>query len=157
MVHLVPMSSTSYEIYMENSMASYAEEKVRSGSWAAETALELSRQSRQKLLPGGFETPGHHFFSIMEEQSGQEVGCIWYGRMEEAGQTIAFVYDFLIFEEHRRKGYGLQALQALDEEIRRRGLKRIALHVFGQNRSAQALYEKAGYKVVDFIMARSLE
>ena len=62
---------------------------------------------------GGLETPGHHFFSIVEEQSGQEVGCIWYGLLEEAGQTIAFVYDFLIYEEHRRKGYGLQALQAL--------------------------------------------
>ena len=113
-----------------------------------------AQQSRQKLLPRGQETPGHHFLSIVEEQSGQEVGCIWYGLLEEAGQTIAFVYDFLIYEEHRRKGYGLQALQALDEEVRRSGLKRIALHVFGHNQSAQALYEKAGYTVVDFIMAR---
>jgi len=51
----------------------------------------------------------------------------------------------------------LQALQALDEEIRRSGLKRVELHVFGHNRSAQALYQKAGYTVVDLVMARSLE
>ena len=156
MVHLIPMNRQSFEIYMENSMTSYADEKVQSGSWAPETALELSRQSRQKLLPLGQETPGHHFFSIVEEHTGQEVGCIWYGLLEEAGKTIAFVYDFLIFEEHRRKGYGLQALQAFDEEVRRSGLMRIALHVFGHNQPAQALYEKAGYTVVDLVMARSL-
>jgi RimJ/RimL family protein N-acetyltransferase len=151
------MSSQSYQIYMENSLASYADEKVRSGSWAAAEALQLALESRRRLLPAGQQTPGQHFFTILEEQSGEEVGCIWYGQLEEAGQTIAFVYDFLIFEEHRRKGYGLQALQALDQQVKKAGLKRIALHVFGHNRSAQALYEKAGYSVVDFIMARSLE
>lgn len=157
MVQLVPMNSQTYQAYIEQSVTNYADEKIRSGNWPAEKANELSRQAFQKLLPQGLETPKQHLFSILEDQSGQEVGWLWYGLLEEAGRTFAYIYDFVIFEEQRRKGYGLQALQALDEEVKRVGLQRIGLHVFGHNRAAILLYEKAGYTASNITMVRNLE
>jgi RimJ/RimL family protein N-acetyltransferase len=48
----------------------------------------------------------------------------------------------------RGKGIGHQALQYLEEEIRKQGLKRIELGVFEFNISAIKLYQRAGYKEI---------
>jgi RimJ/RimL family protein N-acetyltransferase len=48
----------------------------------------------------------------------------------------------------RGKGIGHQALQFLEEEIRRHGLRRIELGVFEFNTNAIKLYQKAGYREI---------
>lgn len=66
------------------------------------------------------------------------------------------MYDFLVYEPYRRCGYGWQALQALEQNVRALGLDTIGLHVFGHNHAARALYEKAGYEVTNINMAKKL-
>jgi RimJ/RimL family protein N-acetyltransferase len=51
-------------------------------------------------------------------------------------------------ETARGKGIGKQALQYLEEEIRKQGLNRIELGVFEFNTSAIKLYQKAGYQEI---------
>jgi RimJ/RimL family protein N-acetyltransferase len=51
-------------------------------------------------------------------------------------------------ESARGKGIGQQALQYLEEEIRKQGLRRIELGVFEFNTSAMKLYQKAGYQEI---------
>lgn len=58
----------------------------------------------------------------------------------------------LIGEEAARgKGIGLLALQYLEEEIKKQGLKRIELGVFEFNTNAIKLYQKAGYQEISRI------
>ena len=66
------------------------------------------------------------------------------------------IYDFLIYEEHRRKGYGKQTLVALEEKVKELGIETIALHVFGHNQAAIDLYQKTGYKMTNIQMQKKL-
>jgi len=84
------------------------------------------------------------------------VGALWFAAEEREGGPWAFVYDVRIDNAYRRRGYGTQALEALEEEARELGLPRIALHVFGHNHAARAMYEKLGYEVVDLLMSKTL-
>lgn len=63
----------------------------------------------------------------------KESGTAWIGLL--IGEEIA-----------RGKGIGRLALEYIEEQIRRRGLKRIELGVFEFNKPAIRLYERAGYK-----------
>jgi len=71
--------------------------------------------------------PGHLFK--------KESGTAWIGI--EIGEEIG-----------RGKGIGLLALQYLEEEIKKQGLKRIELGVFEFNTNAIKLYQKLGYKEI---------
>ena len=48
-------------------------------------------------------------------------------------------------ESARGKGLGVEAMQFLEEEIKKAGFKRIELGVFEFNEPAQTLYKKMGY------------
>ena len=50
--------------------------------------------------------------------------------------------------EGRSKGIGYKAIQFLEEEIKKQGLKRVELGVFEFNTQAQNLYKKLGYKEI---------
>ena len=65
----------------------------------------------------------------------KEPGTAWIGI--EIGEEIG-----------RGKGIGFLALQYLDEEIKRQGLKRIELGVFEFNTNAIKLYQNMGYKEI---------
>ena len=45
---------------------------------------------------------------------------------------------------------------ALEEEARRFGLTALALHVFGHNTAARALYEGIGYQITNINMRKDL-
>ena len=72
------------------------------------------------------------------------------------GVRLAYVCDLLIDEGYRRQGYGTQAMRAVEQEVRALGIDRIALHVFGHNHPARALYEKVGYEETNLHMAKNL-
>jgi len=65
----------------------------------------------------------------------KEAGTAWIGII--IGEEIA-----------RGKGIGGQALQYLEEEVQKQGLKRIELGVFEFNKNALKLYQKAGYQEI---------
>ncbi len=65
----------------------------------------------------------------------KETGTAWIGII--IGEEIA-----------RGKGIGYQAIQYLEDEIRKQGIKRIELGVFEFNTNAFKLYQKAGYKEI---------
>jgi RimJ/RimL family protein N-acetyltransferase len=53
--------------------------------------------------------------------------------------------------EGRGKGIGYVAIQYLEEQIKKQGLKRIELGVFEFNKQAYKLYQKLGYKKIGSI------
>jgi len=154
MVHLVPMTEAEFQIYCARSIQEYAQEHVKAGNWHPSEALQRAEKEFRQLLPEGLATKNQYLFSIADEVTGSRVGMIWFAVDDTRPAPSAFIFDFMIHPEFRRRGYGLQALRALEEKVRALGIHKIRLHVFGHNTAARALYEKAGYEVTDLHMAK---
>lgn len=72
------------------------------------------------------------------------------------GTREGWIGDFAIEPAHRRRGYGREALGALEQLVRADGCSRISLHVLAHNHGARALYEQMGYRPTNLVLERSL-
>jgi len=156
MVQLVKITEAEYRIWLERTIAEYAEEKVRAGNWKGDEALKRSEKTFRDLLPGGVDTPDQYLFSIVDEASGCSVGVLWFAREDRYPKPVAYVFDLLVYEPYRRQGYAEQAMLAMENRVKAMGLDEISLHVFGHNRSARHLYEKLGYETTNVYMSKRL-
>lgn len=156
MIKLVQMDESTFQLFLGQSTRDYAEDKVKSGAWDSETAMKQSQEAMTRFLPKGLHTEGAYLYSVVEISSDSQVGYIWFNVSEGRSGREAFIYDIYIFEPFQGKGYGKQAMLALDEEAREMGVTRIGLHVFGQNNRAFELYKKMGYIVTDITMSKDL-
>ncbi len=150
MITLVAMQQADFDRLIENDIREYAADHVRNGNWPEEGSLERSRKEFESLLPQGVHTPNQHIWSLND--GNQMVGYLWV----EVKGGKAFIYNFLIHEEYRGKGYGKQALAAMDEKLKSMDVQSVALHVFGDNITAQELYKKMGYEVTGIHMRKML-
>ena len=156
MTTLTTMRPETYVTWRDAEIVAYADDKVAAGSWLREGALERSRAEFERLLPQGLATVGHHLFEIVDETAGLTVGCLWVAASKDPGDLSAFVYDIEVQPEFRRQGHARAAFVLLEPIVRRLGLKRIGLHVFGHNPAAQALYQSLGYGVTGINMVKAL-
>ena len=156
MIRLVPMKTTEYQTYLDISIREYAEDKIRAGNWQPAEALERSAQEFHQLLPEGVASRDQYLYDIEDARLGVKVGMIWLARIMQGTHPVMFIYDFRIDEPYRRKGYGEQAMRAAEDQAKTLGLDTIALHVFGHNQAARALYEKLGYEITNINMAKKL-
>lgn len=156
MTRLVPMTAAEFVDFVEATVPAYAADKVASGQWREDEAIASSRRELDELLPQGLATPGHHLYTLREAATGTAVGRLWIAEQARGGGKVAYVYDVAIFPAHQRKGHATRAFEALESEVRALGLEGIALHVFGHNRGAQALYEKLGYRPTNIHMFKGI-
>jgi GNAT superfamily N-acetyltransferase len=156
MIYLEPMTETEFDAFLADAIRDYAKDKVDAGNWDAAEALQRSTREFQNLLPDGVASQGQHLFTIKDE-TGAAVGMIWFAEEKSGPRPVAFIYDFLIREPYRRRGYATQALAAVEDEVRALGIDTLALHVFGHNHAARALYEKTGYVITNINMAKKLD
>jgi RimJ/RimL family protein N-acetyltransferase len=156
MIRLVPMSDAKFQAYLEVIVREYAEDKIKAGNWQPEEALHRSAQEFRRYLPDGLATEDNYLYDIEDEALGVKVGVIWLGRIRQGTKPVMFIYDFAIDAAHRRQGYGEQAMLAAEVQAKALGYDTIALHVFGHNRAARALYEKLGYEITNINMAKKL-
>ena len=82
---------------------------------------------------------------------------LWVDVKVDAPHHPAFIYDFIIEDQFRGKGFGRQILMALDKILLSMDVESVGLHVFGDNIIAQALYKKAGYGITNINMKKMLE
>ena len=155
MTRLRPMTADEFSQWRAQTIPPYAADKVRTGRWSESESLVEAEKEFLSLLPSGLNSPGHVFFTIQAE-SGAAVGAIWIAKSERAFGPIGYVYDLVVWPEYRRQGYAVQAMRALEEEVRCLGYRGLALHVFGHNSSAQALYTKLGYQPTNISMFKPL-
>ena len=157
MTVLASMSDAEFSQYLAVAIPDYAQGKIDSGQWAADQALELSRKAYADLLPQGLQTPHNFLFTVRDDAvNPQAVGMLWFAAQDRGGQRVAFVYDVSIDPEHQRKGHASRAFAALEAEVQKHGLSGIALHVFGQNKGAQALYHTLGFVTTNINMFKQL-
>jgi len=141
---LRPITVAEFAAWRDLAIPDYADEQVRAGQWSRDAALALARRALDALLPQGLDTPDHELFSVLDA-AGRPVGTLWFAVQARGEARVAYVYDIVIDAGHRRQGHAERAFAALEQEAARRGLAGIALHVFGHNRGAQALYAKLGF------------
>jgi ribosomal protein S18 acetylase RimI-like enzyme len=153
-MNLINLSEKDFNDYLENAISAYAEDKTKAGNFSAEKALELSRKGHEKLLPDGVNTKNNHLFSIFDEENENKVGIIWIKLRSENGIREIWLYDFLIFEQYRRKGFGKKSLELLEEKAKELGFDKISLHVFGHNQAAISLYQKMGFQTTNINMSK---
>ncbi|HUE98442.1 MAG TPA: GNAT family N-acetyltransferase [Anaerolineales bacterium] len=153
MVRLVKMQQEDLDPYLERGIREYADDHVRNGNWSAEEALERSKKEFEQLLPDGVNSVDQFLYSIIDETDDNRIGLLW----AQVKDRKAFIYDFIIDEAFRGKGYGKQALTAMDEKLKSMDVESVGLHVFGDNISAQELYKKAGFQITGIHMKKVLK
>ena len=141
---LQPMNEAEYIAWLRETVPAYATDKVASGQWEQDQALQLSTAEYAEMLPQGIETPDNYLYTL-RDAAGSRVGMLWFAVKTKFGSRIAYVYDVSVDELYKRQGHATRAFQALEQEALRLGLAGVALHVFGHNTGAQALYAKLGY------------
>ncbi|ECL4451974.1 GNAT family N-acetyltransferase [Listeria monocytogenes] len=147
------MTAFDLEDFLTTAITDYAKEKVEAGTWDEEESLAKSQDSFNKLLYDGITTPNEYLYSII---SGEKIGYIWFHVDETRSGKHAFIYDFVIFEAFRGKGFGTKTLAALDVLAKEMQITKIELHVFAHNQTAIDLYNKVGFQNTDITMAKYL-
>jgi ribosomal protein S18 acetylase RimI-like enzyme len=152
MITLEPLQQEDFDRVIENEIKEYAADHVRNGNWPAEGALERSRKEFEVLLPDGIHSRDQYLWSIVDLEN-NKIGMLWV----QVKDQKAFIYDFIIDEAFRGKGYGKQALLAMDEKLKSMNVESVGLHVFGDNITAQELYKKMGYQITGIHMKKELK
>lgn len=158
MVHLVPMTETQFQSYLDTAVEDYAQGHLKSGDCAPEDALRLAQEDYQKLLPDGLQSKDHFLFSIHDDALDKDeiIGMVWLGVIGKRVVKSAFIYDISIREDLRHKGYGRKVMERVEELVQEMGIDTIRLHVFGHNHAARTLYEKMGYQITGIGMTKTL-
>lgn len=107
----------------------------RSRSWV-EAGLERMRP----LARGANEA------LFVAEEDGQPVGCAAVSIAEDGSATILSMWTA---PRHRGRGIATRMLRAIETWAEQRGSHRLVLQVLETNRSAQALYARAGFRRVE--------
>lgn len=150
------MDGSAFVGYRATLIRGYAQEKVRAGAWAPAEAEGRAQGDVDSLLPAGEETQGHYLYVVRDEGLGAEVGVLWFATEDSGTGPRVWVYDIVIYEGFRRRGYGTRALELLERKASGLGAGRVGLHVFGHNHGARKLYEALGYEVTDLTMSKGL-
>lgn len=151
MIKLEPLQQEDFERFLERAIRDYAEDHVRNGNWSQEGAVDRSRKEFEQYLPDGIHSRDQYLYSITDE-NGNNIGVLWV----QVKDRKAFIFDFIIDEAFRGKGYGKQALAAMDEKLVAMNAESVGLHVFGDNIVAQELYKKAGFQITGIHMTKKL-
>ncbi len=151
MIILKNMNSNEYQTYVKNSLNRY----IKDLNYDAENFIKLTGKQPEEfaigqfkeLLPQGQLTPNHMFLKVIDIETKEKVGYVWFIYRDD--RNISFIGDIIIDELHRGKGYGSDVLKMI-EKIARNDHKTdsIALNVFKHNSRAKMLYERNGYEVI---------
>ena len=155
-IRLDPMTDAEFTAWVDPSIRGYADDKVRSGEYQAEDALELAKLEFLHQLPDGPRTKDNHVYAVRDAATGDRVGALWIALRAKAGRTEAFVYDIEMHEDRRGRGYGRATMLACAERARELGAHSVGLHVFGHNTAARALYTSLGFRETDVSMSLPL-
>jgi ribosomal protein S18 acetylase RimI-like enzyme len=148
------MTDIEFIEYEKQAIVSFAEDKKNAENLSDEDALKLAAEAYQELLPKGLNSPEQFLYSILLGDS--VIGMLWLAEKKSGHKKIAFVYDFLIDEKFRGKGFGRESLTLLDFHAKSMGFSAIKLHVFEHNTYARSLYEKVGYATTGRSMIKNL-
>ncbi|GIF99406.1 GNAT family N-acetyltransferase [Catellatospora citrea] len=152
---LVPMSGPDYDRRTAALRRRYAANlQQQRGMSGADAEAEAVRQM-ELVLPGGRDTAWAILRSAQVD--GETVGWVWATLPGAPGRPeMAWLHNIDVDPEHQSRGHGRAMILAVEEELRRLGVTRFGLNVFGGNTRAIALYESLGFTVMAQQMSKPL-
>jgi ribosomal protein S18 acetylase RimI-like enzyme len=180
MLDLQPLSDTAFQVFKQWLLEDYAHEIARNYRIPLEDARKASATDIAGLLTEGVATPNHHLYHIETTAppatSTQRVPPTAYTapdqpRGHDAGSPVRIGYLWIIVDDQKRacfiaqiylqpefrgQGFGRKTLELLQARMQQRGIRRISLHVFADNTTAQYLYHRLGYQITDINMQKWL-
>ena len=149
------MTEQEFAQWREPQILEYAAEMARNAGRTTEELMGPSERELDGLLPQGSETPRHRLL-IAEAGTGEQIGWLWIAERDADAGKVAWIYDIVVNEELRGRGYGRALMAQAEVQAKEMGLHRIALNVFGDNEVARSLYETSGYRETARQMAKDL-
>ncbi|SKA79157.1 Acetyltransferase (GNAT) family protein [Agreia bicolorata] len=158
-VHLVPMSPERFPAWLERSRGEYERDLVVTGE-SEEDARRHSVESMEGAFAAGAPTAHNAVFDLVDE-FGRTVGYLWVGRGGSGGGNSGddaswWIWDVLVDEQHRGRGFGREAMHLAEEYARSQGAETLGLSVFAFNAAARGLYDSLGYEPVSVKMRKTL-
>jgi ribosomal protein S18 acetylase RimI-like enzyme len=154
-IRLRPLRNDEVPAFLERGQQAYARDMAANGGLSEEAATRKAERDAARLFPSGKPQDGH-FLYVLEIETGEPAGRLWWAVEDRDGDRIAFLYDIYLEERFRGEGLGREAMALLEDDVRSRGLARIQLNVFGGNERARALYRSLGYAEQAVTMGKPL-
>jgi GNAT superfamily N-acetyltransferase len=148
------MTAEEFAGWRSESVESFAHDLAKAMDRPLQAARERAAAQFDELLPDGRESAGAHLL-VVQSELGERVGTLWLGP-HPTRSDHGFVYDVVIEERVRGRGFGRAAMLAAEEVLRREGKSAVSLNVFGFNTTAHRLYQSLGYDVVSTQMSKKL-
>ncbi|WP_027037131.1 GNAT family N-acetyltransferase [Mesorhizobium ciceri] len=157
MISFRPMCDSEYPAYLDYFITDYATEISANYGLSGPQALAQAKQEIADDLPHGINTPGEVLLCILKQTPEAEsvVGYFWY-RPDPENRSV-FIKDFYILAAHQSKGFGKQALYALETELAQTGFEQIKLRVAEDNKRAKHVYEVTGFRVTGVNMSKAIK
>ena len=150
MVSLRPYPEADLEAMWAESGARYADDLRENGGLAEDEAGAKAEKDNEWLR--GLE----RLLVYEVEDDGARIGrvVLWLDAFEKPGS--AWLFEIVLDESARGRGFGREALRLVEEQARSRGMTRIDLNVFGGNAIARSLYVSEGYAESSMHMGKPL-
>ena len=139
--------------WIVRSRADYIDERVEAGDTLAEATANADA-SIERTFPGGSPGPGQLVRRVMS--AGAQIGWLWVGPFG-SDPTRWWVWDIVIEEESRGRGFGRKAMLVAEELARAHGATSLGLNVFAHNAVARALYASLGFEESSIQMRKALD
>jgi ribosomal protein S18 acetylase RimI-like enzyme len=154
-IRLRPLREDELSEFVEASRADYLEGLVAHARMPEDFARKKAEHDLAEYDGAATIPAGHSLYWI--EESGVRVGRLWFAeRPSRRVGRFAWLYELEIDEPFRGRGYGRRAMELFEQEVGQRGLKEIALNVWGGNETARSLYRSQGYFERAVEMAKEL-
>lgn len=153
MIRLAPKSDRDLKEWFSAMWEDYRDELLGAGFTSEEAALNIA-QNEKALFVDGAPNDEQRIFDVMDDET--KVGSLWLASRVERTAGEWYVYDIVIDEGFRGRGFGRATMRAAEDYVKGQGGTRLALNVFGPNTVARALYESLGYKTMAIEMRKDL-
>lgn len=136
-------------------MRGYTEQKIAHGGVPPEAAWAVHEEEIEQYFPGGALPEGQDLFLAVDPATDEVVGRLWMA-VRQVPHPVAYIYDVEVTSARRGQGIGRQLMAHAEAWAQARAIDRIALHVFGDNLRARALYRDLGYVETNVNMTKVL-
>jgi ribosomal protein S18 acetylase RimI-like enzyme len=154
MVILRQMLTGEFPAYCEYFIEDYSGEIIENYGHPKDVAIDMAKKDLEGSFPHGPESSDHSLLCLEADLDGKRelVGYLWH----KVSDDSTFIYDFYISPDYRGKGFGKEALAALEEVLASRGIGQIKLRVAYNNKRALKLYQDVGFEITGLNLAKNI-
>jgi ribosomal protein S18 acetylase RimI-like enzyme len=157
-LRLRPLRDDELPDFIERGKREYTRALVDEAGLPPGRAEAKTESDYASLFPDGAMQPNQHISVLVDADSGETVGRLFWGKRQppDGVGPRCYLYDIEIDERFRGRGLGRRAMELLEDEARTVGLPGIDLNVWGGNEVARSLYRSLGFVERGVFMSKEL-